>query len=254
MGIGALFSKRPLWGMFALRTLLAESPRCFCFFLQKRKLGLIYIRGTNLINAKAQSKIMDNNNKKIAGLFFIVAVVQYVLVIVVSEAIYSGYSVEQQMVSELGDWSLAGNNAAIFNTSAILWSLFFIVGTFYIHRVFRNRLFTSLLAICGFGSLVPGFVALNISFEVHGLFALVAFIFAAASAIMSYKFLKSPLSYISVILGVITLSAMGLFMLGQSNSAFFLGLGLGGIERLALYPILFWMLGFGGYLIGSSSD
>jgi hypothetical protein len=158
------------------------------------------------------------------------------------------------MVSELGDWSLAGNNAAIFNISAILWSIFFIAGAFYIHRIFKNRLFTSLLAICGVGSLVPGFVALNISFEVHGLFAMVAFISAAASAIMSYKFVKSPLSYISVILGVLTLSAMGLFMLGQGDSGFFLGLGLGGMERFALYPILFWMLGFGGYLIGDSSD
>jgi hypothetical membrane protein len=215
---------------------------------------LIYDHLTNLINANAQSEIMNYDNKRIAGLLFIVAVVQYVLVIVISESIYPNYSVMEQMVSELGDWSLAGNNAAIFNTSAILWSILFIAGTFYIHRVLKNRLFTSLLAICGVGSIVPGFVALNISFEVHGLFAMVAFISAAASAIMTYKFVKSPLSYISVILGVATLSAMGLFMLGQGDSAFFLGLGLGGMERLALYPILFWMLGFGGYLIGNSSD
>ena len=195
---------------------------------------------------------MNYDNKRIAGLLFIVAVVQYVLAIVISEAIYPSYSVMGQMVSELGDWSFAGNNAAIFNTSAILWSIFFIAGAFFIHRIFKNKLFTSLLVICGIGSLIPGFVALNISFEVHALFAMVAFISASASAIMSYKFVKSPLSYISVILGVLTLSAMGLFMLGQGDSGFFLGIGLGGMERIALYPILFWMLGFGGYLIGDS--
>jgi hypothetical protein len=45
-----------------------------------------------------------------------------------------------------------------------------------------------------------------------------------------------------------------LFMLGQGDSAFYLGLGLGGIERFVVYPLLLWMLGFGAYLIGDSSD
>ncbi|HUT17220.1 MAG TPA: DUF998 domain-containing protein [Acidobacteriota bacterium] len=197
---------------------------------------------------------MDYDNKRVAGLLFIVAVVQYALAIVFSEAVYSGYSVGQQMVSELGDWSLAGNNAAIFNVSIILYGLLVIVGAYYIQRVFKNRLFASLLAINGIGSLVAGVVALNISFEVHGMFGLVAFVAMVASAIMSYKFVKSPLSYISVILGVVTLSALVLFLLGQGNSDFLLGLGLGGIERFIIYPMMLWLLGFGSYLIGQSSD
>jgi hypothetical membrane protein len=199
-------------------------------------------------------QLMDYDNKRVAGLLFIIAVVQYVLTIAISEAVYSGYSVGQQMVSELGDWSLAGNNAAIFNASIILYSLLVILGAYYIQRVFKNRLFASLLAINGIGSLVCGVVALNISFEVHGTFGLIAFISMVAGAIMSYKFVKSPLSYISVILGALTLSAIVLFMLGQGDSAFYLGLGLGGIERLIIYPMALWLLGIGAYLIGDSGD
>ena len=120
--------------------------------------------------------------------------------------------------------------------------------------MFKNRLFASLLAVNGIGSLVAGVVALNISFEVHGTFGLIAFISIVAAAIMSYKFVKSPLSYISVILGAVTLSAIVLFMLGQGNSDFYLGLGVGGVERSIIYPMALWMLGFGAYLIGDSSD
>ena len=193
---------------------------------------------------------MDYDNKRVAGLLFVVAVVQYVLAVFISESAYLGYSVGQQMLSELGDWGLAGNNAAIFNGSALLWGIFLIAGAYYIQQVFKNRLFTSLLAISGVGAVV----SLNISFEVHGMFGMVAFVFGAAAAIMSYRFLKSPLCLVSIILGAVTLSAIILFMLGQGNSDFYLGLGVGGIERFIVYPLLLWMLGFGGYLIGDSSN
>jgi hypothetical membrane protein len=205
---------------------------------------------SNLLNLQ----IMDYDNKRVVGLLFVVAVVQYILAVVISEAVYSGYSAGQQMLSELGDWSLAGNNAAIFNGSALLWGILLIAGAYFIQQVFKNRLFSSLLAISGVGAVVSAVVSLNISFEVHGMFGMVAFVFGAAAAIMSYKFVKSPLSYVSVILGAVTLLATVLFMLGQGNDAFYLGLGVGGIERFVVYPLLLWMLGFGGYLVGDSSD
>jgi hypothetical membrane protein len=158
------------------------------------------------------------------------------------------------MLSELDDWSLAGNNAAIFNGSALLWGILLIAGAYFIRQIFKNRLFSSLLAISGVGAVVSAVVSLNISFEVHGMFGMVAFVFGAAAAIVSYKFVKSPLSYASVILGAVTLLATVLFMLGQGNVDFYLGLGVGGIERFVVYPLLLWMLSFGAYLIGDSSD
>ena len=194
------------------------------------------------------------DNKRVVGLLLVVAVVQYVLAVVISEAVYSGYSVGQQMLSELGDWSLAGNNAAIFNGSALLWGILLVAGAYFIHQVFKNRLFSSLLTISGVGAVVSAVVSMNISFEVHGMFGMVAFVFGAAAAIMSYRFLKSPLCLVSIILGAVTLLATVLFMLGQGDSAFYLGLGVGGVERFVVLPLLLWMLGFGAYLIGDSSD
>src|SRR5947199_267685 len=48
-------------------------------------------------------------------------------------------------------------------------------------------------------------------------------------------------------LGVRSLAALGLFI---SNN--FLGLGNGGMERMIVYPVLTWGIGFGGYLLGMS--
>src|SRR4030065_891016 len=197
---------------------------------------------------------MNYNNKRTAGLLFVVGVVQFVLAIVISEAAYSGYNMGQQAMSDLGDWSLAGNNAAIFNASIILSGMLIIAGAYFIHRGFKNRLFTSLLVIYGVGGVGVGLVAENISLPVHGIFALFAMVSGAAFAIMSYKFEKSPFSHISVILGAVPLLALVLFLLGQGNSGFYLGIGLGGMERLVIYPILLWLFCVGAYLIGDSSD
>jgi hypothetical membrane protein len=197
---------------------------------------------------------MNYNSNRIAGLLIFVGVIQFVLAIIVSEAIYSGYSVGQQAVSNLGDWSLAGSSAVIFDVSVILLGVTVIAGAYFVQRGFKNRLFTSLLAMSGVGSVGVGVVAENIFLPVHSVFALFAFVFGAAFAIMSYKFVKSPLSYVSVILGAVIVLAIILFFSGFAGSGFYLGIGLGGMERFIIYPSLLWLLGFGAYLIGDSSE
>jgi len=58
-----------------------------------------------------------------------------------------------------------------------------------------------------------------------------------------------PFSAISVILGLMTLGALGLFV-----GKIYLGLGVGGMERIVVYPILMWGAGFGGYLIAYQEE
>jgi len=53
-----------------------------------------------------------------------------------------------------------------------------------------------------------------------------------------------PFSVIAVILGLLSLGALVLFMAGMN-----LGLGVGGMERMIVYPLLMWGAGFGGHLI-----
>jgi hypothetical membrane protein len=89
---------------------------------------------------------------------------------------------------------------------------------------------------------------------IHSVVSLIAFLFGGLSAIFSvvcsyvheFKLVKMPFSVIAVILGLMTLGALVLFMAGMD-----LGLGVGGMERMIVYPLLMWGAGFGGYLIAN---
>jgi len=192
---------------------------------------------------------MNHDNKKIAGLLGFVGITQIILAIIICEALYSGYSVGLQYISDLGNWSLAGNYAAIFNVSLILAGILGIASAYFIHKAFRNKLFTSLLTVNTFCNIPMGVFSKDISMPMHGIFALIGLIFGLGATFMSSKFVKPPLSYAPVILGGVILLAIVL-----QASGFYLGLGLGGIERLEIYPSLLWGLAFDGYLIGESGN
>jgi len=83
----------------------------------------------------------------------------------------------------------------------------------------------------------------------HTIPSFITFFFGALSTIASYKLQKRPLSYLAIILGLLSLLALILFALDIC-----LGLDKGGMERMIAYPILLWALGFGGHLIGSSES
>jgi hypothetical membrane protein len=56
--------------------------------------------------------------------------------------------------------------------------------------------------------------------------------------------MKYPFNIISILLGLMSLLALVLFI-----GNIYFGLGVGGMERMIVYPILIWMMGFGGFLI-----
>jgi len=86
----------------------------------------------------------------------------------------------------------------------------------------------------------------------HSVMSLVAFLFSGLSAIFAvvcsyvhdFKLMKMPFSAIAIALGLTTLVALALFI-----GKIYLGLGVGGMERIVVYPVLMWGAGFGGYLM-----
>jgi hypothetical membrane protein len=197
---------------------------------------------------------MKCSNRKIAGLLLFSGLVQFILTQIVCETIYPDYLVGQQAISDLGNWGLAGNFAAVFAASSILLGVFIIAGAYFNMQGSNNRGFTALLAIAGVGNVVVGVVAENVIPSVHSLFALIMFVSWAVAALLSYKLVKSPFSYVSVTLGSVSLLMLFLSLLAQRVSpSFALSLGMGGLERLIVYPLWLWTLGFGTYLMGESS-
>ena len=183
---------------------------------------------------------MTYSNGKVAGTLFFIAASQFILSLIIAEALYPNYSISTNYISDLG----VGPSSTVFNTSVFLMGLLLIIGTYFLQHAFNSRILTVLLFLTAIGTMGVGVFTEN-SGTTHMVVSLIAFLFGGLSAIASYKLLKLPFSAISVIMGAMSLGALALFA-----AKIDLGLGAGGMERMIAYPILTWGVGFGGHLIG----
>jgi len=198
---------------------------------------------------------MAYSREKVAGMLFFIAATQFVLGLTISEALYPGYSVSDNYISDLG----IGPSSIIFNSSVFLLGLLLLIGTYFLRHVSNFKTVNMLLLIMAIGAMGIGVFTKHYR-TVHGAVATMAFFFAGLSAISSFKVLKRPLSLISMMLGAMTLGALVLFSSGMITSGsltsdiaydsdFYMGLGPGGMEHLILYPALMWLAVFSGHLV-----
>ena len=190
---------------------------------------------------------MDYSNGKVAGALIFVAVTQFVLSVIISEALYSGYSISANYLSDLG----VGSSSIIFNSSVFLMGLLLIIGAYFLHRAFNFTILTLMFVLTAIGSIGVGIFTLDAGM-IHRVASLFFFLFSGLSAIFAvvcsyvhgFKLMKMPFSVIAVILGLTELGGFVLFVGG-----IYFGLGVGGMQRMVLYPVLMWLAGFGGYLM-----
>jgi hypothetical membrane protein len=143
-------------------------------------------------------------------------------------------------ISDLG----VGSTALLFNASAVLFGVMLFIGAVSGRRTI-GTLLTVTLALSGAGAVGVGLFP-ETTRALHYICAIVAFGLGAVSAILSYRVTRRPLSYFSVVLGVIALVALVLFITHYDP-----GIGRGGVERVIAYAGFLWVLGFGGSMIGS---
>lgn len=191
----------------------------------------------------------------IAGALLFCAGVLAFLGIITAETLYPGYSASQNMISDLGATEPPNSiiiqpSSSIFSASMAVCGLLIIISSCLVHSAFGKKVLT--LPLCLFGIGVLGVGIFNGSYgAIHGIFALVTFIMGGLAAIASSKVEKLPLNYFSAALGGIALLDLFLYyFLGDSSP--FAVFGIGGLERWIAYPILLWITGFGGYLMGHS--
>ena len=192
-----------------------------------------------------------------AGTLFFVAATQFVLCLIIAEALYSGYSVSGNYISDLG----VGPSSIVFNSSVFLLGVLLLIGIYFLRHNSNFKTVNVMLLLMAVGAIGVGIFTKDFR-TIHGAVSSMAFFFAGLSAITSFKILEKPLSLISIILGLMTLGALALFSAGliasgslTSNEAFdsvfFLGLGPGGMERMIVYPALMWLAGFGVRLLSN---
>jgi len=196
--------------------------------------------------------ILDAENGQKAGSLLFVGGAQFAIFMIVAEAVYPKYSVSANYISDLGVWGQP--SAPIFNPSIILFGLLVLTSAYFFQRALARRGFSVILALTGLGALLVGFFPENTIVVIgvpviHSIGALTSFIFGGLAAISSYRVTKAPLNYFSAILGVSSLLALMLLL--STGSSGCLGLGVGGMERMIVYPTLVWTICFGGYLMAS---
>ncbi|MEM0155302.1 MAG: DUF998 domain-containing protein [Thermoplasmataceae archaeon] len=185
-------------------------------------------------------KDVKSEDMKMAGFLLFVGVVQFFLFMLISEAIYPGYSVSGNYISDLG----VGETAYIFNSSIILFGVFIILSALLIRKL--SLTFIILIVLAGIGAIGVG------SFpETTGNAHLIAsFIVFLMSSLAPFFLLTKVKSYYAI--GWAVLGSIGLISLILYAFGIYLGLGNGGMERMIAYPNLLWALTFGGWLMGKS--
>ena len=193
--------------------------------------------------------------RKLAGAILFVAAAQFFVGMLFAEAFYPGYSISGNYISDLGaTCDTAGAcvihqpTANIFNGSAFLLGLLLVFSAYLFWRFLGWRIFSILILLTGIGAMGVG-VFTETTPLAHEITSDVAFLFAAFSAIWAYRISKAPMSYLSVLLGAVSLVAIVLF-----TANVLLGLGVGGMERMIVYPVILWAIGFGGQLMAPSPE
>ncbi|HZD43879.1 MAG TPA: DUF998 domain-containing protein [Methanomicrobiales archaeon] len=203
----------------------------------------------------AESLIISLRSQNVAGVLLVTLSVISLMGIITAETLYPGYSISQNAISDLGATGPPGSvvqpSATIFNTAMVVSGVLVIGAAYFIHRAFKNRPFTALLALTGIGILGVGIFPENYG-AIHVVLSAILFTAGSLSAIVSYT-VEAPLAlrYYSVALGAVSLIDLSLLVALDGSSPFAL-LGFGGLERWIVYPILLWGTVFGGYLLGRS--
>jgi len=195
----------------------------------------------------------QGNATNLSGSFFLIGGIQWFLGMLAAESWYDGYSSRIDYVSDLG----TGPTALIYNLSVFALGFFVICGAFFLYKSSERRLTPILLTVCGIGAMGVGVFPGDVQ-PMHSIATLLAIMFGAFSAISSYRHQTKPMSIIAIILGsmsfVLSIAFFPYLGLAPGSTETFMGMAKGSLERWAINPILAWIIGFGGYLMGKQTE
>jgi hypothetical membrane protein len=189
-----------------------------------------------------------------AGEAFFLAAALIFMGIITGEVLYPrelNYNAGRNDISDLGgtlppEGMVYQPAASVFDSVMILGGLLVLLGAHRFRRAYGNSAFSSALYFFGAGALGVGIFPGNVPLW-HPLFAMLTFFSGGIAAVLSRRVIRNGFGWIFAGLGSISLFFLIL------NQSFIPFLGSGGTERWVAYPIILWLLGFGGYLAGAGA-
>ncbi len=210
--------------------------------------------GATRLAAVGRTRALD---LAVAGSLLIVAGAVILMGIITAEALYpAAYSTGANEISDLGGTRPPAGivlqpSATIFDLSMILVGLLLTTGAVFVHRAYGFRSVSLPIAILGVAALGVGVFPGNTGAP-HAISAMVTFIAGGTAALASARVTSGSVRALMVVLGTIVLGVLLTYLfLGDSHPM--TALGVGGIERWIVYPVVIWTIAFGGYLAGSAS-
>lgn len=203
-------------------------------------------------------------SRRLGSIVWIFAVQFFIMQVVVASRWTTRFDLSTNFISDLGNTACgpypAGGGAYVcspwhgwMNASFIALGLTIVVGTILNRRIFGSTLVATeglvLLALSGIGVLMVGLYPENSSLAAHRIGAGINFVGGNLGiALLGVALIRlrrhHGLAAYSMVSGVVGLVATALFVKGE-----YLGLGIGGMERVAAYPIPLWLMVAGGALL-----
>jgi len=182
-----------------------------------------------------------------AGALLLVSGIQFLLMVTACEALFPGYSVHANDISDLG--ATTAPTFALYEPAVLLWGLLWLVGAYLYWRSRGERASMLVSLLPGLGILLVGAFPENVSIVLHSVGSVIGIFAGVVVALLSYRWVRSPLRYLLLALGLLSLLA-ALIEFGSYGSALVQQtLGPGGWERAIVYPLLVWEMAYGSYLL-----
>ena len=177
---------------------------------------------------------------------FLGGVLFWIAVNIAAQVVYpwANYSLSANYISDLGGTHHSAD-PWVFNIGTTVFGLLIILSALLLPTGFparrSSRLGLGLLAIAGLGTTGVGIVNEDLNGTIHGIVAFIAFAFSGLSLLVLAWAMRRDTRWgggyrtLTLLLGAVTLVALALF-----GAQEYVGLGVGGMERLIVAPTLLW--------------
>ncbi len=196
------------------------------------------------------------------AILWIVGVLEFLVGMIVTQVGYgSSYSLTQNYISDLGAvncgvWdnrNVCSPWHVVFNASIVIFGILLVLGTILIRTGFPHRgsrtVGLGLLALAAIGSIGVGLSPEDVNLTVHSLSAAIAFVGTGfALVVLGFAMFRDTrwdgFRAYTMLSGLVGLVAFVLFEAKTWGP-----LGVGGMERLIVAPVLLWALVAGIHLV-----
>jgi hypothetical membrane protein len=200
-------------------------------------------------------KVFTDKYPLIGPTFWIISIQFFIVEIIVSHGWPVPYNFSADAISDLGN-SACGLYSGRYvcspyftwmNVSFVVLGATMIAGSTLIYQEFAksklNKAAFTCMALAGFGTILVGIFPENTINLLHSAGALLPFLLGNTALIIFGFSLGLQVKTYTITSGVIALAALVLF-----TTHIYLGLGLGGMERLVAHPQTVWLIAFGVYM------